>query len=139
MSFVTPDQLDRIVDFPISLPETELQRSKSLEVARFVIEEGRCLAVRIAVLHLLRVLTPEVLPVKRNTGLGVACLGIYAGDTIASPILSVVCDAPSVSSINPFVIRKFSVPGTYTVRVVNNTSNVDVAVCATASFRLMDS
>lgn len=136
MPYVTPTLADRTLSMPVSLPQTELRRGKSIHIASFVLEEGQFLQLKSLNLHLLKILTPGVVPVYASKVLGVVSVGIYDSPMLCSGGCLVRGYEVGVSQFNPWQTRRFYNPGTYTVVVSNNTTNVDVDVCVNGSLKL---
>lgn len=135
MAFVTPNIFSRILAIPVSLPQTELRRGKSIQVTQFRIELGQVLELRSLNLHLIKILTPGVAPEYVNRSLGLASVGVYEGPMLTGALALVKGAQVGVVQFNPWSVRRFVSPGTYTVVVSNNTENVDISVAATGSLK----
>jgi hypothetical protein len=137
VSYVNTASYAKTLTIPISLPQTELKRGRSVRVASWNLKLGERLELRSLTLHVLRILTPGPQPIYTNTALGAASAGIYLGETVTSPIAWTFVGSVGAASTNPFHVRRMITPGTYTVIVSNNTANLDLAVCATGCVRLL--
>jgi hypothetical protein len=137
MPFVTPNIFERILAIPVSLAQTELRRGKSIQITQFRIELGQALELRALNLHLLKVLTPGVTPDYVNRSLGLASVGVYEGPMLTGALALVKGAQVGVTQFNPWSVRRFVSPGTYTVVISNNTRNVDISVAATGSLKLL--
>lgn len=136
MSYVTDRRFDRIVNVPAALPETELRRGKSIQIAQWRLELGQRLVLKNLCVHVVRILTPGVLPVYANTALGTASAGLYLDGALTSPIALARTSVVGAVSTYPYAAHVAVTPGLYTVVVSNNTTNVDLAVCASGVFRV---
>lgn len=134
--YVNTARFSKSVTLPVSLPQTELRRGRTLRITSWVLKTGERLEVRSLVLQVLKVLTPGPLPVYTNTSLGAASVGLYLGETVTSPIAWAFVGSVGTASTNPFCLRRVVTPGLYTVIISNNTSNLDLSVCATGCLRL---
>lgn len=138
MSYLVATEFDRIQTMPISLPQTELRRQKSLQVATVVLNLGQVLELRSLNLHLIKILTPGVLPALVNTSLGLVSVGLYLGSAMTTGgIALVVASAPGVSSYHPAQPARVTAPGLYKVFVTNNSSNIDVTAAVTGSAKIL--
>jgi hypothetical protein len=136
MSYITDSQFDRIVTLPISLPETELRRQRSIRVATFPIALGQRLELRGLTVHLAKILTPGVVPSLDNTVLGLCSAGLIIGSMATSVMGNVFTNglgAACWTADQPVII---TAPGTYRLLAFNNSSNVDVSVVVTGSAKL---
>lgn len=136
MAFATTGVFSGIIAIPIALPQLELRRGKAVQIAQFELKLGQVLELRSLNLHLIKVLTPGVVPAYVNRSLGFTSLGVYQGSMLTSALALVKGYQIGVTQLNPWASRRLVSPGTYTVVVSNNTSNCDVAVCAAGSFKL---
>lgn len=134
--YVNTARFSKSVTLPISLPQTELRRGRTLRITSWVLKAGERLELRSLALQVLKVLTPGPLPLYTNTSLGSASVGLYLGETVTSPIAWAFVGSVGTASTNPFYMRRVVTPGLYTVIVSNNTSNLDLSVCATGCIRL---
>lgn len=136
MAYVTETIFSRTLALPISLAQTELRRGKDIQIMQFNLALGQVLELRALNLHLIKVLTPGVLPEYVNRSLGLASLGIYEGPMLTGAFALVKGSQVGVTQFNPWMTRRFVSPGTYTVLISNNTRNVDVSVCAMGALKL---
>lgn len=135
MSFITSSQFDRIVTLPISLPQTELRRQRAIQIATFPLLLGQRLEMRSLTVHLVKILTPGVVPVLDNTALGLCSAGIIAGSMATSVIGSVFTNgigSGTWSAEQPVII---TAPGVYRVLAFNNAANIDLSVTVTGSVK----
>lgn len=137
MALVTQNIFSRVLAIPVALAQTELRRGRALHVAQFKIELGQALELRSLNLHIVKVLTPGVVPSYINRSLGLASVGVYDGPMLTSALALVKGAQVGISQFNPWSARRFVSPGTYTVVVSNNTSNVDVSVVVTGALKLL--
>ena len=136
MSYITPSLFARVVSLPISLPQTELRRGKSIHISSDVLADDQILALKSLNLHVLKILTPGVVPVYASKVMGVVSVGIYDSPMLCSGGCLVRGYQVGVTQFNPWQTRLIYNPGTYTIVVSNNTTNVDVDVCVTGSIKL---
>lgn len=129
--YVTDSRYPTIYDLPIQLPQTELRRGRIIVAGQVRLYLGQVLRVRVFTLHLIGIISPDVVPNIFNTPLGLVSAGIYLGPMICSSPVLAKADAPGVISMNNFQYREFATPGTYTFYVSNNTSNTDMTVALT--------
>lgn len=136
MTYVTPNRLNRSLALPITLPQTELRRARSIRLGHFKLMTGQSLELRALNLHLLKILTPGVVPDYINKPLGFVSVGVYFGTMLCSSIALVRARNIGCVQFNPYQSRVLRTPGIYTVMVSNNTNNVDASVCVTGSMKL---
>jgi len=136
MSTLTQNRYDRIVSLPISLPQTELRRGRSIEAAVVNLGLGEELEVRSLTIHLVRILTQGTQPSLNNTALGLASAGVYFATMLTGGAF-VKADAIGAWTWNPSAPMRFVTPGIYRVLVSNNASNTDLAVTVTGSIKWM--
>lgn len=134
--YLTLNRFNRILNIPISLAQTELRRSKSLQVTQWVLEVGQRLNLKLLTIQVVKILTPGPLPGYTNTALGTASIGLYLGTSITSPLAWASTNTVGSSICNPFSSHIVATPGLYTVIVSNNTNNLDLSVAATGSMRI---
>jgi len=120
----------------MNFPQTELRRSKYLQVAQIPVTIGQSLHVRGLTINVIKNLTPGLLPVYSTTSLGTVSVALYFGNTLTSPLVLAYVANLGVSSSNPYAVRTFPSPGVYTVLISNNTSNMDFSVSATGCAKL---
>lgn len=136
MTYVTPNRLSRTLALPITLPQTELRRARSIQLAQFKLMTGQALELRALNLHLLKILTPGVIPTYVNKPLGFVSVGVYFGNMLTSSVALVRAFNIGCVQFNPYQSRILRTPGIYSVIVANNTNNVDASVCVTGSLKL---
>lgn len=129
--FITPTRFGRILDVPLNMAQTELRSGKAIQVAQIPLNLGERLVIRSIVLHIPRILTPGQEPLWHNEFLGFASVGVYFGKAISCPIAFAKVSAVGTSTVNPFAKHIFNTPGIYTVRVSNNTRNLDISAAVT--------
>lgn len=134
-TYVTPETFDRLLTVPIALPQTELRRGRSMQLASVQLRAGETLELRSLCLHVLRLLTPGVAPQLNNSALGLASVGIYATQMTGSGIGLVHTMSPGATAWNPYVPVRIRTPGTYRVVVSNNAANVDLALIVTGCLK----
>lgn len=136
MSYITDNQFDRILTLPISLPQTEIRRQRSIQIATFAISLGQRLEMRSLNVHLAKILTPGVTPTLDNSNLGLCSAGILVGSMATSAIGSVYLNglgAACFSADQPVIV---TAPGVYRVVAFNNANNVDLSLTVTGSVKL---
>ena len=136
MAYVTPNIFGRILTIPVSLAQTELRRGKDIQIMQFDLKLGQIFELRALNLHVLKVLTPGVTPEYVNRSLGLASLGVYEGPMLTGALALVKGSQVGVTQFNPWMVRRFVSPGTYTVLISNNTRNVDLSVSAMGALKL---
>ena len=134
--FVMPSRLAQIVEVPLSMAQTELRRGKTLQIAQVILAQNQVLELRSLTLNLVRILTFGQLPAYLNSAFGLCSVGVYFGPMISSPISYVKITTSGAALMNPYKRKVIKSPGTYTVLIANNTSNLDMSVCATGSMKL---
>ncbi len=107
-----------------------------MQVMQFSLKLGQVLELRALNLHLIKVLTPGVVPIYINRSLGLASVGVYEGPMLTGAMALVKGSQIGVTQFNPWSRRRLVSPGTYTVLVSNNTDNVDVAVSVLGALKL---
>jgi len=103
---------------------------------QFDLKLGQIFELRALNLHVLKVLTPGVTPEYVNRSLGLASLGVYEGPMLTGALALVKGSQVGVTQFNPWMVRRFVSPGTYTVLISNNTRNVDLSVSAMGALKL---
>ncbi len=137
MSYLTSSAFERLQTLPISLPQTELRRQKTLQLMTVILNQGQRLELRSLHLHLLQILTPGVVPSLETGGLGLVSVGFYLGGGMLTGGIGVVgLSQAGVASYHPAQPVWVTSPGVYRVVVANNSSNVDVTVLVTGSLRI---
>jgi hypothetical protein len=136
MGYVNPNRFSRIMSMPVALAQTELRRGKAIQIMQFNLAAGQMLELRCLNLHLLKILTPGIVPSYATRALGVVSVGLYLGPMLTSGAAIVRGYQIGVSQFNSFQARQLRSPGTYTVVVSNNTSNVDVSVAVTGTLKI---
>ena len=134
--FVTPTRFNRIVDVPFNLAQTEVRSGKAIQVAQIPVNLNQIMLIRSIVVHLPRILTPGEEALWHNEFLGFASVGVYFGKAISCPIAFAKISEVGSSTVNPFAKHIFNTPGVYTVRVSNNTRNLDLSVVVTGVAKL---
>ena len=133
--YVTTQRYARVLDLPFSFSQTELRRGKSVAVSVIPVALHQRLVIRSLTLMVVKILTPGVVTEYLNTAMSLCSVGIYRGTMISCPLLYAAF-ADSNATNNPFSPCVIETPGDYTVRVSNNTNNVDLAVVATGSAKI---
>lgn len=139
--FLTKDAFDLTTNLPIGLAETELRRGDSVQVASFVIEQGQRAVIKYIGLTVLRYLTHGVVYDFINSGFGIAGVGVYSNGVLCSPLMRLPIGSVGTVSTDPYIETVVSTPGTYTVKVFNNTGRtystaLDLTVSVTGSIRI---
>lgn len=133
MSLTTQTQFNRRITLPIYLPQTELRRQKSLQLATWPLAAGQRLELRSLHLHLIKLLTPGVNPVLDNSVAGIVSVGVYASTMATSAVGVVSCSETGVMALSGHEPVIITAPGLYRVVVFNNANNVDLAVAVTGA------
>lgn len=136
MPFVTPAIFSRSLALPIALAQTELRRGKQIQIMQFDLKPGQLLELRCLNLHLIKVLTPGVIPTYVNRSLGLASVGVYEGSMLTGAGALVKGLQVGVSQFNQWSVRRFISPGSYEVIISNNTRNIDVSVAVTGTLKV---
>jgi hypothetical protein len=136
MPLVTPAIFSRSLALPIALAQTELRRGKQIQIMQFDLKAGQLLELRALNLHLIKVLTPGVVPVYVNRSLGLASVGVYEGTMLTGAGALVKGLQVGVSQFNPWQVRRFISPGTYTVLISNNAENIDLSLAVTGTLKV---
>jgi len=134
--YVTPKRLERIIELPVSMAQTELRRGETIQIAQATITQGQALEMRSLTVNLVRVLTFGQIPIYLNSAFGLCSVGLYFGPMISSPLAYAKITTNGTAMINPYKRKSMKSPGTYTVLIANNTSNIDVSICVTGSMKL---
>jgi hypothetical protein len=135
MSYMLQGQFDQSLTLPISLPETELRRQRSMQLGLYPLALGQTLELRSLSIHLVKILTPGALPVLDNTVLGLCSVSILLNSMATSGLANVRVNGLGTGSWpvdEPVII---TTPALYRVVVFNNANNVDLSVSVTGSFR----
>jgi hypothetical protein len=135
MSYLTSTQYDRIINLPISLPQTELRKQHYLQVCTLLVAQGQRLEIGYLSVHLFRILTPGVTPQFADSSLGLVSVGLMASSMFSSALGLVSISEPGCASWNADQPVVITAPGVYNVQVLNNTTNVDLSVVVTGSAR----
>lgn len=139
--FLTQEKYAQVIDLPIAVPATELRRGDSIICASVDLKLGQRIRYRWAQLQLITILNAGT-PDKIISNLGMVYLGFYsAGFTQLNkptgiPINALSADLVGVNASNPYIFFDFSSPDTYSVLLVNNTTNLDFEVTANGAMRL---
>jgi hypothetical protein len=136
MPFVTPAIFSRSLALPIALAQTELRRGKQVQIMQFNLQAGQLLELRCLNLHLIKVLTPGVIPQYVNRSLGLCSVGVYEGTMLTGAGALVKGLQVGVSQFNQWQVRRFISPGTYQVVVSNNAQNIDLSVAVTGTLKV---
>ena len=132
--FVTTNRYDRVLNLPVSFPQTNLGSGRTVIICRIPLLINQRIEIRALAVNVVSILTPGVLPVYLNTAMQLASVGFYQTTMLTSPLVyAAYYDQTAMT--NPFAPCVVETPGTYTVIVSNNTSNVDMAVVATGSIK----
>lgn len=134
--YVTPIRFQRVIDIPISFPQTELRRGKYIQIAQIPIDLNMQLHLRGLAIHVVKNLTPGQIPTYATTSLGTVSVGLYFGSTLTSPLALAYVQNLGVAATNPFRIVKCISPGVYTIVISNNTTNMDFSASATGVAKL---
>ena len=103
---------------------------------QFNLQAGQLLELRCLNLHLIKVLTPGVIPEYVNRSLGLASVGVYEGPMLTGGGALVKGLQVGVSQFNQWSVRRFISPGTYDVIISNNTRNIDISVAVTGTLKV---
>jgi hypothetical protein len=133
-------RFNRIVDLALSCPQTVLKPAASLLLATVALEPGQLLRVRWLSAKLVR-LSAASFPLKVNSSLGLAYVGVYSGDfsDVSRPggtPLALLSLNFQTKRLNPYYFRDFTAPDTYSVFAVNNTQNLDLDLVVSGAARL---
>lgn len=133
--FITTNRFARILNLPISFAQTDLGAAKSIIIAQIPLAMHQRLELRSLTISLIAILTPGVIPNYHNTAMGACSVGLYQSTMISSPLAyAAITDNPCTA--NPFSPCIIQCPGTYSVIVSNNSSNLDMAVSATGVIKI---
>lgn len=129
--YITDQRFATTYGVPIQLSQTELRRGRFLVAGQVQLFLGQTMRVRSFNLHLINILTTNVVPSLLSTPIGVVSAGIFLGKMLTSGAVLMRTSSPGVITLNPFQYRDFSTPGVYYFVVSNNAVNVDVTVALT--------
>lgn len=132
--FVTTNLFPRIFDVPFNFGQTELNRGKMIVMSQFELAINQKFELRMLTINLIRILTPGAIPVYLNTALELCSVGLYRGNMLTGP-LAYAAFRDQACSTYAFARCTVATPGIYRIMISNNTSNVDMAVAATGSFK----
>lgn len=133
--FVTTNRFARVLNLPISFPQTDLGSGRAIIVCKIPLAINQRLEIRSLSISLVAILTPGIIPIYLNTAMQLCSVGVYESTMISSPLVyAAFFDQTSTS--NPFSCCVIETPGIYNVIVSNNTSNTDMAVSATGSAKI---
>lgn len=135
VGFVTTNRLDRSLNIPLCAAQTELRANKRLVMGTFTLAQFQRLEIRSLTIKIGRVLTPGAVPFYSFTSYGLCSVGIYRGKGTCSPIVYTMINTDP-TTVNPFQPCIISSPGLYTVLMLNNTTNIDLAVVASGVAKL---
>lgn len=136
IGFITKAALKTIVSMPVTLPQTELRRSRTLTIASIPLQLGEELEIKSLVLSSYRNLSPGNVPEYLTGSLGILSVGLYFGRTVTSPLALAVLSKLGTSMVNPYKACKCKTPGVYSIIVSNNTTNMDYSVAVTGSVKI---
>jgi len=141
MSYVTASQFDRAGQMFLALPQAELRRGNAVRLADFELLRGDVAELRYLTLSVLRILTTGAVPDYINSSLGLATVGLYSGSMLCAPLVSLTASTVGTFMLNPNQTRQITTPGSYNVRLFNNTGRtvagaVDLSVVVTGSIRI---
>lgn len=134
-------RFDRIVDIPLSCPQVALKARSSILVATISLTIGQKMCIRWLGAKIVK-MPNTASPLKVNSNLGLIYVGVYSGDLddVKRPtgvsLIQMAMNQVTPKRMNPFHFRNFTSPDTYSVFVVNNTSNLDFDVVVTGSAKL---
>lgn len=103
---------------------------------QFNLQAGQALELRCLNLHLIKVLTPGVIPSYVNRSLGLCSVGVYEGTMLTGAGALVKGLQVGVSQFNQWQVRRFISPGIYQVIVSNNAQNIDLSVAVTGTLKV---
>ena len=144
IGYITPEEHDKIVTVPISLPQTEIRGlgiGDSLLLSSLQITLGQRIRLRWLGLHVPKPFFGTGPIIKANDDFGAVYLGLYSGGfgqlnrPSGKPLVVLNLDAPGTTQTNPYVYYDFSAPDLYSLLIVNNMSNYNVEAIVTGSFR----
>lgn len=135
-TYVTPERYAAISDLPICLPQTELRRGTTVQIASFRLGPGQRAIIRAMFMNIISVLTPGVSQDAVNSSFGWCYAGVFAGHMVSSPFIYVAASQVGVTGLTTTADKVIASPGLYTVMLVNNTGKtpdraIDLAVCVT--------
>jgi len=133
--FITTRRYARVLDLPISFPQTELRAGKAIVITQLPLALHQRLELRALTLVVNAILTPGVVPIYLNTALSICSVGLYQGTMLTGP-LAYTAFTEMTSITNPFSPCIIETPGTYNVIISNNTSNTDLSLTATGAIKL---
>lgn len=138
---ISLERFERIVDLPLSLPQTVLNARTSILVATVQLFIGQKMCIRWLGGKIVKMGNTDV-PVKINSNLGLIYIGVYSGDLddVKRPtgvsLVQMPINQATAKRMNPFHFRNFTAPDTYSVFVTNNTSNLNFDVVVTGTAKL---
>jgi|PlaIllAssembly_1097288.scaffolds.fasta_scaffold15854_3 hypothetical protein len=132
--YVTTNRFPRIWDVPFNFGQTEVRRGKNLVIAAFELAVNQRIELRDMTVALITILTPNAVPIYLNTAMELCSAGLYRGTMLTGPIAYAAFTEQAVS-VNAFYRCVIASPGTYQFIVSNNTSNVDLSVAVSGSFK----
>lgn len=138
---ISLERFERIIDLPLSLPQTALNARTSILVATVQLSIGQRMRIRWLGGKIVRLQNTDV-PQKINSNLGLIYLGVYSGDLddVKRPtgvsLVQMPINQATAKRMNPFHFRNFTAPDTYSVFVTNNTSNLNFDVVVTGTAKL---
>lgn len=125
---------------PIALPETELRRGDILQIASFTLTQGQKAVLKMLNLSIIRYLNDGVVFDYINSSYGIATVGLFSTSMVGAPLVRASGNGVGIFTTNPYEDVVISLPGTYTVKVLNNTGRtyltaLDVAVSVTGAIK----
>jgi hypothetical protein len=119
----------------------ELKARSSILIATINLTIGQKMRIRWLGAKIVKMLNVAS-PLKVNSNLGLIYVGVYSGDLddVKRPtgvsLVQMAVNQTTLKQMNPFHFRNFTSPGTYSMFVTNNTSNLDFDVVVTGSAKL---
>lgn len=132
--FVTTNRYARVINLPVSFSQTELGSGKNITILKLPLAINQRFELRSLTIAMIAILTPGQVAALLNTAMGLCSVGLYQSSMLCSP-LAYAAFNDQTSTANPFSPCVIETPGTYSVIVSNNTSNIDLAVVVTGSVK----
>jgi hypothetical protein len=132
--FVTTNRFPRIFDVPFNFGQTELKPGKNIVMSEFELAINQKFELRMLTISLITILTPGAVQEYLNTCMELCSVGLYRGTMLCGPI-AYAAFREQTCSTNAFARCVVATPGIYRIVVSNNTSNIDISVAATGSFK----
>ena len=134
--YITPYRLGRILDVPISLPQTELRTNKTIEIAAIPLALGQRMTVQSLTVTVVRILTPGQVAELNNVALGICSVHWLFGFMLTGGLACAATSTVGSSTANLFSRATAGTPGVYRFIVSNNTNNLDLSVVVTGSAKI---